>query len=163
MWSEILNLKDRQKCCGKNTSKRVKTARSPKKNLTREKHQALKSLRQNESIIILPADKGNATIVIDIENYDAKIKSLLEDPAYQAMTTDPTTCLEKTTKTKIKKSSIDKETQPQVIPREKSSRCPKFYGLLKIHKEDVPLRSTVSSLGSPLQLLARYLAKHQIN
>ncbi|KAF2878754.1 hypothetical protein ILUMI_27414 [Ignelater luminosus] len=96
----------------------LRTVRPPKKNLTR-KEQAVKSLRQNESIILLPADKGNAIIEIDIKDYDAKRNSLLEDPAYQSMTTDPTTYLEKTTKTKVKNNPIDEETQLQVISREK--------------------------------------------
>ncbi|GJQ70580.1 hypothetical protein Trydic_g22979 [Trypoxylus dichotomus] len=33
-----------------------------------------------------------------------------------------------------------------------------MYGLLKIHKQDVPLRSIVTSMESPTQTLARYLA-----
>ncbi|KAF2892433.1 hypothetical protein ILUMI_13739 [Ignelater luminosus] len=78
---------------------------------------------------------------MDIEDYDAKVKSLLEYLAYQPTTTDPTTYLEKTTKIKIKNSLIDEKTQ------------------LQIHKEGVPLRPIVSSIESPLQLLARYLAK----
>ena len=137
----------------------LRTARPPKKNLSTEERQALKSLRDNKNIIILPADKGNATVVMDVEEYNNKIQTLLRDPAYVQINSDPTTYLEKTTKTKIKNSKIDPEIQQQLIPREKSSRSPKFYGLPKIHKEDVPLRPIVSCIGSPLQQLAKYLAK----
>ena len=56
-----------------------------------------------------------------------------------------------------KESPIDPEIQKPIIPREKSSRCPKIYGLPKIHKPEVPLRPLVSSIGSPTQALARYL------
>jgi len=38
-----------------------------------------------------------------------------------------------------------------------ASNIPKFYGLPKIHKSDVPLRPIVSSIGSPTYKLAKYL------
>lgn len=137
----------------------LRTARPPKRNLPYKEEQALKELRRNEDIIILPADKGNATVIMDSNDYHRKIETLLDDPSYQRITTDPTTYLEKTTKTKIQSCPIDKVIQNQLIPREKSSRCPKLYGLPKIHKEGAPLRPIVSSIGSPLQELARYLAR----
>ncbi|XP_072384341.1 uncharacterized protein [Diabrotica undecimpunctata] len=65
---------------------------------------------------------------------------------------------QKTTKAKTKVSNIKKEDQPKLIPREKSSRCPKLYGLPKVHKVGMPLRPIVSSIGSPTQPLAKFLA-----
>ena len=42
--------------------------------------------------------------------------------------------------------------------RPSATVCPKFYGLPKIHKPDVPLRPIVASQGSPTYNLAKYLA-----
>lgn len=88
-----------------------------------------------------------ATVVMDVTDYNSKMETLLEYPAYKRITADPTTYLEKTTKAKITSSPLDAETQRQLIPREKSSKSPKLYGLPKIHKTDTPLRPIVSSVG----------------
>ena len=37
--------------------------------------------------------------------------------------------------------------------------APKFYGLPKIHKKDIPLRPTVSSIGSVTYKVAKELAR----
>jgi len=39
-------------------------------------------LQKDTSITILPADKGNATVVMDRDFYDQKIRTLLEDDTY---------------------------------------------------------------------------------
>ncbi|XP_039221239.1 uncharacterized protein LOC120318067 [Crotalus tigris] len=130
----------------------------PRCNLHKEQ-KALTNLRKDNNIIILPADKGNATVVMNTSDYQAKLSNLLQDPTYKPLNTDPNTYLEKTTKSKIKASPISEEIHQRIIPREKSSRCPKLYGLPKIHKEGTPLRLIVSSIGSPLQNLAKFLAK----
>ncbi|XP_077778802.1 uncharacterized protein LOC144326219 [Podarcis muralis] len=135
------------------------SSKPPRSNLHKEEQKALTNLRKDNNIIILPADKGNATVVMNTSDYQAKLSNLLQDPTYQPIKTDPTTYLEKTTKSKIKASPISEEIQLRIIPREKSSRCPKLYGLPKIHKEGTPLRPIVSSIGSPLQNLAKFLAK----
>ena len=43
--------------------------------------------------------------------------------------------------------------------RPSATVCPKFYGLPKIHKPDVPLRPIVASQGSPTYNLAKYFAE----
>ena len=43
--------------------------------------------------------------------------------------------------------------------RPSATVCPKFYGLPKIHKPDVPLRPIVAFQGSPTYNLAKYLAE----
>jgi hypothetical protein len=40
------------------------------------------------------------------------------------------------------------------------SKPPHLYGLPKVHKEGLPLRAIVSSIGSPCHNLARYLLNH---
>ena len=39
-------------------------------NLSPFKMKALKELRKNQNIVILPADKGRATIILDTRDYD---------------------------------------------------------------------------------------------
>ena len=52
---------------------------------------------------------------------------------------------------------LDDWTKNQIYPT--SYDVPKFYGLPKIHKANVPLRPTVSSIGSLTYAAAKYLAK----
>ena len=108
---------------------------------------------------MLPADKGNATVVLNSKYYTKKMLDLLlNNPSYKTIATDPTTYLEKTTKTLINKSLMDEETKKKLIPRKKSSMCPKLYGLPKVHKTGAPLRPIVSSIDSPTNTLAKHLA-----
>ena len=50
----------------------IRKAKQPKRNITRKQSTSLKSLQQNENIIILQADKGRATVVLDREDYIKK-------------------------------------------------------------------------------------------
>ncbi|KAK9402181.1 hypothetical protein NXF25_010537 [Crotalus adamanteus] len=111
------------------------TSKPPKSNLPKEEQTALRNLKEDTSIIILPADKGNAMVVMNTSDYQTKLTNLLQDSTYKPLNRDPTTYLEKTTRSKIKASPTSEEIQQRIIPREKSSRCPKLYGLPKIHKE----------------------------
>ncbi|XP_060516509.1 uncharacterized protein LOC132695977 [Cylas formicarius] len=61
-----------------NIFRRVKL---PKTNLTRSEGLALRSLNTDEGIIILPADKGNATVLPKTEGYERKIEKLLDPGA----------------------------------------------------------------------------------
>jgi len=55
----------------------------PRDNLRKTERAALKTLKDNTNLSILPADKGNATAVLNTSDYKQKISSLLEDPAYR--------------------------------------------------------------------------------
>ena len=56
---------------------------------------ALKTLKDNVNLTILPADKGNATVVLNTSDYKQKISSFLQDPAYRKVTKDPTDSIER--------------------------------------------------------------------
>ena len=52
-----------------------------KSNLSVVEEQALKKLKKNDNLLILPADIGHATIVMDHEKYDDKLSTMLADTA----------------------------------------------------------------------------------
>lgn len=62
----------------------LKKAKPPPPNLDKDERTALKTLRMSDNITILPADKGNATVVMDTDQYKEKLKNLLEDPVYDS-------------------------------------------------------------------------------
>ncbi|XP_033097623.1 uncharacterized protein LOC117101698 [Anneissia japonica] len=55
----------------------------PKPNITKDERNASKSLRADPTIHILPADRGNATVVMDVAQYNEKILHLLNTPTYR--------------------------------------------------------------------------------
>ena len=69
----------------------LKTASPPlNRNVTREEEEALKEFKNNEKIVILKADKGNATVVMNTEDYEEKMNSLLSDECtYEKFPTRP--------------------------------------------------------------------------
>ncbi|KAI5634371.1 hypothetical protein NE865_12919 [Phthorimaea operculella] len=53
----------------------LRKARVPASNTTAAERQALKTLRENKEVLVLKADKGNATVVMDTTDYDQKIQN----------------------------------------------------------------------------------------
>ncbi|KAI8510912.1 hypothetical protein Bbelb_118280 [Branchiostoma belcheri] len=69
----------------------LKVSKPPASNITREERTALKDLATNQDILILPADKGRCTVVLDREQYDRKVQDLLGDKdTYMPLKKDPT-------------------------------------------------------------------------
>lgn len=50
----------------------------------------LHSLQEDKNIVILKADKGNATVILDFATYQQKIKHLLTDTSYCTIKKDLT-------------------------------------------------------------------------
>ena len=117
----------------------------------------MRELKSDSDIVILKADKGNATVVMDSSDYESKVFDLLADPAYETTTRNPLGKIEATTKKLINQSSLLQDVKKRLIVSD--ARTPAFYGLPKIHKPDVPLRPIVSAIGSPTHTLAKYLNK----
>ena len=69
----------------------VKPKPSTKSNLTTPMQKALISLqRKKKDVEILPADKGNATVILSKQQYEDKIQEHLSLPAYKKLDKDPT-------------------------------------------------------------------------
>ena len=59
--------------------------------LEKDHRRALKELRDLEDEVILPTDKGNATVVMKRSDYDEKTRGMLDDTTtYRKLRKDPT-------------------------------------------------------------------------
>ena len=66
----------------------------------------MKSLNSDPDIIILPADKGNATVIMQTEEYKDKIRELLDLRTYRKLKLDPTNEITKQTNMLIRSSPL---------------------------------------------------------
>lgn len=136
----------------------IRRTKPIKSNTSKAEFVALKNLRDNKDILVLPADKGNATVIMNTADYKSKITTMLDDTdTYKKVNYNPTNRL--TRKTNIVINNY-KQSLPQ--SRQLVSRCiqpPQFYGLPKIHKVNIPLRPVVSQINSVTYNLAKFLAE----
>jgi len=112
-------------------------------------------MQNDNSIMILPANKGNATVILSSMDYKSKVRSLLNNPVYRRLTSDPTSKIEKQTTFLIKRSDFPEDVAKKLILH--TSVPPRLYGLPKIHKKGIPLRPIVNYITSPTYLLVKHL------
>ena len=137
----------------------LRQVKVPRSNLTREHRTALKEFKGLKDEVILPADKGNATVIMRRCDYDGKMEEMLGTGTYGKLRGDPTATQENRLSRKLKglekKGEITSGLYNRLRPT--GSQPPRIYSLPKIHKPDVPLRPIVSCIGSPTYQLSKYI------
>ena len=92
-------------------------------------------------------------VVMDSTQYTFKLGDLLEEDNY-LLPRNPTPRIEKQVtdalKTVERDGNLTDKKKKMLTPRQSSS--PQIYGLLKIHKEGLPLHPIVCTIGSPMGL-----------
>ena len=96
-------------------------------------------LRKDETIKIQRSDKGRCAVVKDTEDYIKKCKDLLGDERTYTKLVQVLNGLKEEEK-------ISDRQHKQLHPTPETA--PRFYGVPKMHKPNVPLRPIVSSIGS---------------
>jgi hypothetical protein len=92
------------------TVKVVRDFLKPTDNLTRAETRALKDVCSDMGLTILPADKGNATVIFNTTDYTQKISTLLEDHnTYMKLMKDPTVSAECKTSLLLNQSFLPEE------------------------------------------------------
>ena len=134
-------------------------------NLTREERDALKSLRDDTSIVIKEADKGSGVVVWDRLDYLEEANKQLQDKdVYEEVSGDFISPLIKTIKNCLAKinrrGDICKETLDYFLV--KDPKVGRFYMLPKIHKRlfDVPGRPVISNCGYFTENISAFLDYH---
>ena len=128
----------------------LQQAEPPKPNITKEQQNALKSLKEDKSIMILPVDKGRASVVLDTNTYHAKMSALIDSGQNQLLNKDPTDRLTRKLSEKLltlkRNGHISEAVYNKIRPRHKQP--PRVYGLPKIHKANTLLRPIVSCVNT---------------
>jgi len=119
-------------------------------------------VKENQDIIFTRADKGNATVAMDLSDYRDKMNNIFSDSStYTFANKDPIKKLSNNIRNMLaswkKREYIDTRLYKKLLITD--GTLPRAYGLPKLHKEGFPLRVIISSLNSPLYELACYLHK----
>jgi len=86
----------------------LKNAKPPsKRNVSKEEEKALKNLKKDQNIVILPADKGKAVVIMNRKDYSAKVHALLGDQNTYRKITDKRRNPTKTTEREMNKLLIE--------------------------------------------------------
>ena len=135
--------------------------RVKEQNVSKQEWQAIEQLKRDDTIMILPADKGRVTVVMKKSEYQEKCEHLLNDEkTYKKLKGDPTrkykaelgNVLRDLKDRKIITPDLHRKLYPTV------DQPPRFYGLPKVHKNNIPLHPIVSSIGTITYECVKYLA-----
>ena len=133
----------------------------PRDNLSIDQRKAIKELKQDEDIVILPADKGNTTVILSKEEYVSKLTDMIGCDTYKKLKKDPTRAKESNVTRELK--NLERTGELNTLLYNKLRPCgskpPLIYGLPKVHKEGVPLRPIVSCTSSPTYQLSKYVSQ----
>ncbi|XP_072048537.1 uncharacterized protein [Amphiura filiformis] len=139
----------------------LRSAKPMKSNISKEERQAIFDLKKDESILILPADKGKATVVMDTEEYEQKLNNMLSDEkTYEVLTKDPIAKYKRelvSILTRFKtENKITRAQYDYLYPT--AENVPRIYATPKIHKEGNKVRPIVDYTGSIAYQNSRALA-----
>jgi hypothetical protein len=156
------NLEAMVLCNEQDVNARPNTGPPLKFNLTLGERRALKGLIGNHQIVIFPADKGAATVVMDrIEYLTEGYRQLSDLNYYKELDTDPTEQyrieVQNAVEDLYQNGEID-ETVKHFLT-DSTSKTSRFYLLPKIHKGILPPpgRPVVASNGSPMQKISIFV------
>ena len=130
-----------------NINRVLRSSHTPQTQFNQGSTSALRELKRDRDRIVLTADKGDAMVIMDREDYINKANQLLNQSTYKTLAKDPTNTIKNKLISILKRvkqqTGLDSNTYKSMYP----TGCvpPKFYGLPKIHKPGTPLRPIVSS------------------
>ena len=147
--------------CLHNLKKNMKSRNKPRFNLKKKERQAIKSLNKNSGIVIKPADKGGAIVIMNKEDYKEEgIRQLKKIEHYKKLE-NPTSEIKKFINTV--KDELDSAVREGLISKEmrnilyrENPRTSNLYLLPKIHKANNPGRPIINSIGSITEPLSAY-------
>ena len=109
--------------------------------------------------MILIADKGRVSVVLNTDTYHDRMKMLIETGPYQLLNNDPRHRLSRKLTERLlslkRRGHLSETVHNKIKPRHK--QAPRIYGLPKLHKPEIPLRPIVSCVNTFANDLSAHL------
>ncbi|XP_067659477.1 uncharacterized protein [Haliotis asinina] len=137
-------------------------AQPQKPNITPAEKQAIKQLKQDPEIVIAPADKGRATVILDKDHVHSMVDNLLDDTStYRKMKRDPTAKLNRQHKAMLKTLHDKYELSTDLYRKLTVShpQSPYARATVKIHKNPVKTRLLICSRDTVFYSTAQHLTQ----
>ena len=136
-------------------------------NITKQEREANKQLKEDDTWVVLTADKGVVMVVMDKSSYVNKSMALLQDTNVYQPCRDLTSQIHRQVQASLHrlKGKQGKDHQwvqlhyNQLLPMGRSSPLARFYGLPRIHRLIAQCVVTVSACGTSTYNLAKYLTR----
>ena len=136
------------------------TKKLPKNNLTDAGKNAIEYFSKRNDLFITKADKGGATVILDVKDYIAKANEQLQDNYfYQKLNEDPTA-----KHSDIVNSAIGSFRKQELLSNSTSSkltvdevRTPQFHIFPKVHKTNIPGRPAVRSVECHTSKISKFV------
>ena len=137
-----------------------KTTQPPVPNISKHELQSINTLKNDNDLIVKPADKGGAIVIWPKDSYLAEAYRQLNNPDhYQKLPHDPTPEIlaeAKKLSYNLHKSNIIDNTTLKFLTSDTHAQTPQLYLLPKIHKQNIPGRPIISGCGGPTVKLSQY-------
>ena len=128
-------------------------------NLTQAQRKVLQELKQDDSIIICPADKGKAVVVEDRDTYLAKTEDQIHEGQYERTNKKEKNILRKLHK-KLMNQLVSMSIKDFKDQRKYTVTGPVMASmalLIKVHKKNFPGRAYVSQIDDPSYKICKVL------
>ena len=121
--------------------------------------------RDNDDIIIKPADKGSAVVVMDRARYVGEaMRQLSDKDIYLPLSNDPTAEMVDIINERVRRLHSDgyiSDSTLQFLLINCNARAGRFYLLPKIHKKNSPGRPVISGCNTPTEKISAFV-NHQL-
>ena len=119
---------------------------------------ALSNLKKDDTIHVTKGDKSNQIVIMDREEYNTKMMTILADTStYKARRADTTEVDRTSFNNAVRKIIKNKDVSSTLTVT--NPTCSYMYGTVKTHKVGTPLRPIISTIGSFSYKVAKYLTK----
>ena len=128
--------------------------------ITKAEHLVLENLRKDKDDISVTADKGVALVMMDKTEYIIKCEAILQDNLFANISPKTHLQLSKKNSADYKNNNFISEIEYTLLrPNGSNSPTARFYGLPKIHKNNMPMCPIVSACGTATYNTAKFITK----
>ena len=125
--------------------------------------QILNLLQNNQHIVVKPADKGSAIVIMNRTDYITEATRQLSDNKFYTKIPMDLTGLHidkmtQTLSTMLRNDEIAQSVYCSLVP--KDCKTPAFYFLPKIHKQNIMGRPIISGNNSPTEKISAFVDEH---